>query len=100
MILQYDQLRSELIKEFGLEVLTAEKQEEMLSKMMEALMKKIFVDTMERLGETGMDEYETFLAKEPDESEIEVFLNAKIPEYDVMVGKIVADFKKEMKGSE
>jgi hypothetical protein len=99
MALQYEQLRQELIDEFKLGVLASDKQDEIITQMTEVLMKRIFVDTMEKLGETGMDEYEKLIETKPEQSEIEAFLKGKIPDYDVMVEKIVADFKTEMKGN-
>ncbi len=98
MALQYEQLKQELIDEFGLGVLAPEKQEEMVGKMTEVLMKRIFVDTMEKLGESGMDEYEELISHNPEQTEIEEFLTDRIPDYSDMVEKIVADFKTEMKG--
>lgn len=98
MTLQYEQLQQELIDEFGLGVLTPEKQEEMIAKMTEVLMKRIFVDTMEKLGETGANEYEKLLETKPEQSQVEAFLKSKIVNYDEMVENIVAEFKMEMKG--
>lgn len=98
MALQYEQLKQELITEFSLSVLPPEKQDEVISQMTEVLMKRIFVDTMEKLGETGMDEYEKLLERKPEQAQIEEFLKGKIPDYERMVEKIVADFKVEMKG--
>lgn len=99
MALQYEQLKQELIDEFDLGNLAPEKQDEIISNMTEAVMKRVFVDTMEKLGETGMDEYERLLEKKPEQNEIEEFVKGKITDYDAMVEKIVTDFKIEMKGS-
>jgi hypothetical protein len=98
MALQYAQLKQELIDEFGLSVLPPDKQDTMIDQMTEVLMKRIFVDTMERLGETGMDAYEKLLEQKPEQSQIDMFLKENITDYDAMVDKIVTDFKKEMKG--
>ncbi|MDD5083771.1 MAG: hypothetical protein PHT88_02420 [Candidatus Moranbacteria bacterium] len=98
MALQYEQLRQELIDEFDLGVLPMQKQDEILGNMTEVLMKRIFVDTMENLGETGMDEYEKLLEQKPEQTEIEAFIKSRIADYDAMVEKIVAEFKSEMKG--
>jgi hypothetical protein len=99
MALQYEQLKQEFIDEFGLGVLAPEKQDEIIASMMEAVMKRIFVDTMEKLGETGMDEYEKFLEQKPEQVQIEEFLKSKIANYDVMIDNIVTEFKGEMKGN-
>lgn len=98
MAIHYEQLKQELVDELGLGVLSPEKQEEMIGKMTEVLMKRIFVDTMEKLGEEGMDEYEKLIERKPEQSEVEEFLNERIDDYSGMVDGIVADFKSEMKG--
>lgn len=97
MALQYEQIKREFIAEFNLGVLAPEKQDAMVDQMTELLMKKILVQTMEKLGDTGMDEYEQLLTTKPTQEEIEAFLKNKIPEYDEMVQASVADFKTEMK---
>ncbi len=97
-MIQYEQLKQQFIDEFGLGVLSPEKQDEIIASMTEAVMKRIFVDTMEKLGEAGMDEYEKLIEQNPEQSQIEEFLKGKIPEYDSMVEQIVADFKTKMKG--
>ena len=97
MALQYEQIKQEFITEFNLNVLDHEKQETMITQMIELLMKKILVETMEKLGDTGMDEYEQLLTKKPTQDEIEIFLKKKIPEYDEMIQTVIANFKTEMK---
>lgn len=97
MALQYEQIKQEFITEFNLGVLPPEKQDAMITQMIELLMKKILVETMERLGDTGMDEYEQLITQKPTQEETEVFLKNKIPEYDEMVQSVVANFKTEMK---
>ena len=76
MALQYEQIKQEFITEFNLNVLDHEKQETMITQMIELLMKKILVETMEKLGDTGMDEYEQLLTKKPTQDEI--FLQERV----------------------
>ena len=98
MTVQYEEIMADIHQELGLDRLPVEKQEELLTQMGEVLMKRIFVDTMEKLGETGMNEYETFMNGGPSQEDLEVFLKGKIPDYENFVAKIVSDFKGEMKG--
>lgn len=97
MSLQYEQLRQEFIDEFGLDVLAQPKQDEIIDHMIEAVMKRIFVDTLEKLGETGMEQYQAFLEQNPEQEAIAKFLEERIPGYEEMVQSIVIDFKAEMK---
>lgn len=98
MALQYEQLKQDLVTEFGLNVLSQEKQDELVLGMTEVLMKRIFVETMEKLGDAGIVEYEKFLEQKPDEMQIEAFLQEKIPGYANLIGDVVKNFKAEMKG--
>ena len=97
MEINYTKLREELIEELSLKGLGSEKQEELLGKMLEALLKRIFLDTMEKLGEDGVAEYEKLIAAESSEEEIARFLEKRIPDYDAFVQNIVQDFKTGLK---
>jgi hypothetical protein len=97
MTIQYDQAMADVARELGLDRLPQEKREELLVQMGELLMKRIFVETMKRIGEENLDEYEKFMETEPGQEEAEKFFVDRIPGYDEMVVKIVEDFKAEMK---
>lgn len=97
MALDYKELMSEFAKEFELTNVPQEKQEELLAKMGEALLKRIFLDTMEKIGDDGVREYEALLDKGAKQDEIDAFFESKIPGYNVFVSDIVSDFKHEMK---
>ena len=99
MNMNNDKLMQELTEAFGLEELPVEKREELLSKMGESLLKRIFLETMEKIGDDGVAEYEALLDKKASQEEIEAFFESKIPSYDVFVQNIVVDFKDEMKQS-
>ncbi|TXG75854.1 hypothetical protein E6Q11_06360 [Candidatus Dojkabacteria bacterium] len=96
--IDYTKLRAELIEELALSGLAPEKQDELLGRMLEALLKRIFMNTMERLGEEGMNEYEQLVEnKATQEKDVADFLTKKIPDYDVFVNGIVDQFKKDIK---
>lgn len=96
--IDYTQLKAELIEELALSELAPEKQDELLGKMLEALLKRIFMNTMERLGDEGVNEYEKLLEKETtEEKDVAAFLEAKIPDYDTFVKGIIDQFKKDIK---
>lgn len=100
MAIDYTALKDELVKEFHLENISEEKQEELLGKMGEALLKRIFLETMEKIGDAGVAEYEALLEKAAKEDEIDAFFESKIPGYNVFVRSIVENFKSEMKKGE
>lgn len=96
MALDQEALKTELISAFHLEGIPEEKKEALLAKIGEALMKRIFVETMEKLGDDGAEEYETFLEREVTKEDVETFLETKIPGYNIFVRGVVTKFKEEM----
>lgn len=97
MEIDYTKLKKELILELSLKGLSPEKQEELLGKMIETLLKRIFLDTMEKMGEEGVNEYSKLIESQANEEEVARFLESKIPNYDAFVNDIVAKFKNELK---
>lgn len=97
MALDQATLRKELIEIFQLAELPEAKQNELLSKMGEALLKRIFLETMDKIGDDGVKAYEALLERSAGEQEIEAFFESKIPGYAVFVEGVVKDFKEEMK---
>ncbi len=96
--IDYTKLRADLIEELALSGLAPAKQDELLGKMIEALLKRIFMNTMERLGEEGVNEYEKLIENEAtQEKDVADFLVKKIPDYDAFVNGIVDQFKKDIK---
>ena len=96
MALDYTALREELITSFHLEQVPKERQDELISKMGEALLKRIFLETMEKIGDDGVVAYEALLDKAAKQEEIETFFESKIPGYNVFIKGVVEDFKEEM----
>jgi hypothetical protein len=91
-------LQQSLIEELGLQNLPKEKQEEILVKMTEVLLKKIYLETFEKLAEPDREELAKMLDGEDAEPEkVESYLRTKIEDYDGFVKKIVEDFTTEMK---
>jgi len=86
-----------IIDELGLNDLPQEKQEQLLIKMTEVVLQRIFVETMDKLAPADQEEYEKMIDREATPEEMEAFLREKIAGYEEMVKKIVDDFKEEMK---
>lgn len=97
MALDQEALKKELIETFHLETLSEDKQEELLSKLGEALLKRIFLETMEKIGDEGVKEYESLLDQEAEQEQIEAFFESKIPGYNIFVEDTVKQFKEEMR---
>ena len=87
---------SRLIKDLGIDTLSQDKQNELIIKMTEVLLKRIFLETMEKLGEQGREEYEKISQGEVTPKQMEEFFKNNIKDYDGMVQGIVEEFKLEM----
>ncbi len=86
-------LQQSIIEELGLQNLPQEKQEEILVKMTEVLLKKIYLETFEKLGTADREELAKMLdTEEADPEKVEGYLRVKIEDYDGFVKKIVEDF--------
>lgn len=88
-------LQQTIIEELGLAELPQEKQEELLVKIGEVVMKRIYLETMEKLEKEDQEKLVDLMDKNPDG--IEAFLQEKIPNYEEFVKKVVDEFKGELK---
>jgi galactose-1-phosphate uridylyltransferase len=93
---QQSTIQKSLMDVLGLSNLPQEKQEELVMKMTEVLLKRIFIETMEKLKEGDQEEYAKMIEEKASPEDVEKFLKEKISDYDQVFEKIVADFKKEM----
>jgi len=94
-----DKIKREIMKELGLEKLPKKKQDDILVKMGEVILKKIFIETVDRLSDADRKVFEDMLKNGKKAEDIEVFLNERIDDYDKMVEGIIAELKEEMKNS-
>lgn len=96
-MLQQGQLQKDLIKELGLADFSYDKQEQLLIKVTESVLKRIFLETMYRLSVAEQASYEKMIDENASSEEVEKFLREKIADYDNIVKKTIGDFKEEMK---
>jgi hypothetical protein len=87
---------AQLVKELGIDTLAQEKQDELMIKMTEVLLKRIFLETMEKLGDDGREAYEKLTEEEVAPEQVEEFFKERISDYDSMVQQVILEFKKEM----
>lgn len=90
------QALQKLIKDLGIDTLPQDKQNELVIKMTEVLLKRIFLETMEKLGEKGREEYEKMTEGEVIPEQVEAFFKERIHNYDEMVQNVIMEFKEEM----
>ncbi|PJA87000.1 MAG: hypothetical protein CO141_01790 [Candidatus Moranbacteria bacterium CG_4_9_14_3_um_filter_42_9] len=94
---QQNTIQKNLLDEMGLSGLPPEEQERLLSKMTGVLLKKLFLETMERLKDADREIFKNMLDSEADLTEVEKFLQGKIENYDQILEGVSADFKEKMK---
>ena len=97
MALDYKEVQKELEEYLQLEKIPEEKREELINKMGEALFKRIFLETMERLGDIGVTEYDKLLEKQASADEMDEFLEKRIPNYNEFLRSVVEKFKADLK---
>lgn len=96
MELSIEQLKTDLAKEFGIENLSDEKQQELLDMMTEVVMKQIFLSLGEKIGDEGAEEFDVLL-KEGDQMKLEAFVKRYVPDPDTFVKEIIVEFREAVK---
>lgn len=91
------EIKKSLLDDLGLSNIPKEKQEQLVIKMTEVLLKRIFRETLEKLDEKNQEEYAELAKNNPTPEELEKFLSSRISDYDEMINKIIENFKAEMK---
>lgn len=97
MAADYQQELMNLAEELGFGAVSDDKKVALIAQMGEVLIKRIMLETFDRLGDAGVDEYEDLMESGADEVKLKQFLDGKIPGYDTVVEKVVVNFKEEMK---
>jgi hypothetical protein len=90
------QHRQEIIETFGLEDLSVDKQDDLIGKIGEVFLKRLFLATIDKLGAHGAKEYEKLLDSKAEVEVVESFLAEKIPNYPVFIRGVVTEFKADM----
>jgi Protein of unknown function (DUF5663) len=91
-----EQHRQEIIEIFGLQDLSVEKQDDLIGKIGEVFLKRLFLATLDKLGAHGAKEYEKLLDSKAEADTIEAFLTEKIPNYPVFIREVVTEFRSDM----
>lgn len=93
-----NQVQKTLMEELGISEFPQDKQEQLLIKMTEVLLKRIFLETIEKLDDRGKEEYQKLVESGTATPEqMEEFLKSRINDYEGLVRKVVNEFKEEMK---
>lgn len=90
-------IQADFLDELGLAGVSKEKKEELLVRMTEVLLKRIFIEVMEKLPESDQNEYAKIIEDKAEPDKVGAFLKEKLPNYEEIVKKVIEDFKGEMK---
>ncbi len=90
------EIKRTLMRELKFDNLADEKQDELIAKMGEVILKKIFIETVEKLDVAGRKHFEKMLNEERTPVEIEEFLKLKIQDYDEIVERIIKELKNNL----
>jgi hypothetical protein len=75
-----------------------EEKERLGVQMSRTVLERIFLETMEKLDDSGKGEYQKLTESgSATPEQVEEFLKSKINDYDGLVQKVVDEFKEEMK---
>lgn len=94
--MDYEKILNDVAEELGFGGVSDEKKAELIGKMGEALMKRILLETFNRLGDAGVKEYDELIDRGGTQEEISAFLKSRIPDYEDMLMKVVLEFKQSM----
>jgi lipoate-protein ligase A len=91
-------LQDEIIKEFGFENLSDEKQQKVIDMMTDSIIKQVLLDSYEKLSDSDREIFEDMMQniEDLDPNSIEEFLKEKLTDYDGIVTNAIEDLKKDM----
>jgi L-lactate utilization protein LutB len=89
-------MQNNLIEELELDKFPTDKQEEIIIKMTELVLKRMFLETMDKLSANDQELLGTMMEAQDEPEKIENFLQEKIENYDEMLQGIINKLKEEM----
>ncbi|TSA45945.1 hypothetical protein D4R51_01010 [bacterium] len=90
-------LQQTIVDELGLGDLPEERKAQILVDLLELVLKRLYMETMDKLTKEEQQELMNMLEEKADQEKIESFLRSKITDYDEFVKKVVSELKDELK---
>ena len=91
-----DYLSKNIIEELGLADVPPKRMEEILLAFGEIIQGRINVRVLDELSEADKDEFDKLLGSKTKPEELDAFLKNKIPDFENLVGQVIADTKQEL----
>lgn len=92
-----EDIQRKIAETLGVTDSTDQKDLDMMDKATDVILKKIFLDTIEKLSDEDADAYAMLLEEERSPEDIQKFLNEKISDFNALRNKTIEDFLREMK---
>ena len=90
-------LKQTIIEELGLTDLPEEQKAKVLVDLLELVLKRLYIETMDKLTQEDQQELMKMLEEKTESDQVEKFLREKIIDYEEFVKNVVSDLKDELK---
>jgi len=90
-------MQETIVEELGLGDLPEEQKAKVLVDLLELVLKRLYMETMDKLTQEDQQELMKMLEEKAESDKVEAFLREKISGYDEFVKKVVSDLKDELK---
>jgi hypothetical protein len=90
-------MQETIVEELGLGDLPEEQKAKVLVDLLELVLKRLYMETMDKLTQEDQQVLMKMLDEKGEPDKIETFLRGKISDYDEFVKKVVSDLKDELK---
>ncbi|MFA5986328.1 MAG: DUF5663 domain-containing protein [Parcubacteria group bacterium] len=97
-IQQPQTIQQVIAQEFGFTDLDADRQERLIERMTESVIKRVLVDAYTKLSDSDRKQFEDLMEniENIDPNAIETFLREKLTDYDSIIAEAIADLKKHI----
>ncbi len=91
-------IQQTIAKEFGFDELEDEKQQKLIERMTESVIKRVLVEAYAKLSESDRETFEEMMenVENINPNDIDEFLQEKLTDYDAIVVEAVEDLKKHL----
>lgn len=90
-------MQETIVEELGLGDLPEERKAKILVDLLELVLKRLYMETMDKLTQEDQQALMKMLEEKGEADKVEEFLRGKISDYDEFVKKVVSDLKDELK---
>lgn len=90
-------IQQTIVDELGLGDLSEERKAKMLVDLLELVLKRLYMETMDKLSKDDQEQLMKMIEEKADQEKVEAYLREKINGYDSFVKGVVEELKDELK---